>query len=173
VRQGKKHTVWDCPSTRVPFFAEVALPENRQDGLDPRTGRLPKDVITLHPANVLAYRSTNIPVGKQRLSVPDQGSRFDNFGRVKEPKVEAASPVRLCWPACSIAPSYLVPLADLQALYLASSLSFLPLTTGPVLRRVWPRFRNIERFGRDGVGSGCTKPWTAQNRGDDSVASIL
>jgi len=52
------------------LFREVTLPENRQDGLDTRTGRLPKDVISLHLADVLVYRSINIPVGKQRLRVP-------------------------------------------------------------------------------------------------------
>ena len=59
---------------------EIALSEDRQDVLDTRTGRLPKDVISPHSVDVLLYRSSDIPMGKQRLRVPDQGARFDNPG---------------------------------------------------------------------------------------------
>jgi len=66
---------------RDSFFREVALPEDRQDGLDTRTGRLPKDVIPLHPADVLVYRSTNIPPLPShifRLFLASCGPRFFN-----------------------------------------------------------------------------------------------
>src|SRR5271166_5297887 len=70
------------------FFGEVALPEDRQDVLDTRAGRFAKDVIPLHPVNVLVYRSIDIPMGKQRLRVPNQGSRFDDFGRVRSRRLK-------------------------------------------------------------------------------------
>ena len=42
-----------------------------------------KDVVPLHPVNVLVYRSIGIPMGKQPLRVRNQGPRFDDFGRVR------------------------------------------------------------------------------------------
>ena len=44
--------------SRNRFFAQIALPEDRQNVLNPRAGRLPKDIVPLNPCDVLRHRAS-------------------------------------------------------------------------------------------------------------------
>jgi hypothetical protein len=62
------------------FFTEVSLAKNGQDVSDTRPRRFAEHVVALDPINVFGGGGSRVPLGQERLRVPNQRPGLDDPG---------------------------------------------------------------------------------------------